>query len=132
LFAHIVGCTAGGGYTVECLLGDPPEDYASCISGALRKELGNSHQSIKTLMRWTGANERTAKNWLSGTNGPSGEHLLEILRHSDPVFECVLERIDRAPLLSHRSLQEVHDVLQGTAQVLWGIIKAKNASQGPH
>jgi hypothetical protein len=67
----------------------PSDDYASSIAGALKAELGNSHQAIKTLMRWTGANERTTKNWLSGSNGPSGEHLLEIMRNSDLVFERV-------------------------------------------
>jgi hypothetical protein len=105
---------------------EPPDDYASFKAGALRAELGNSHQAIKTLMRWTGANERTTKNWLSGTNGPSGEHLLEIMRNSDLVFERVLPRIDRRPLLSYRRLEEVHDALQFTTQVLSEMIKAKD------
>jgi hypothetical protein len=77
-------------------------------------------------MRWTGANERTTKNWLSGTNGPSGEHLLEIMRNSDLVFEHVLPRIDRRPLLSYRKLEEVHDALQFTTQMLSEMIKAKD------
>jgi hypothetical protein len=101
-------------------------DYASCIAEALRAELGNSHQAIKTLMRWTGANERTAKNWLSGVNGPSGEHLLEIMRHSDLVFERVLELIDRKAVLSHRKLEEVHDALRATAQLLSEMIQSKD------
>jgi hypothetical protein len=111
--------------------GDPIDDYASFIAEALRLELGNSHQSIKTLMRWTRANERTVKNWLSGTNGPSGEHLLEILRHSDLVFGRVLQRVDRRPLLSHRKIEEVHEALQSTAQMLSEMIKA-NDLQRPH
>src|SRR5665213_1778801 len=82
--------------------GDRAAPYASTIADALRADLGHSHQAIKTLMRWTRANERTAKNWLSGTNGPSGEHLLKIIRHSDLVFECVLSLIDRKAVLSHR------------------------------
>jgi hypothetical protein len=101
-------------------------DYASSISDVLRAELGNSHQAIKTLMRWTGANERTTKNWLSGANGPSGEHLLEIMRNSDLVFECVLELIDRKVILSHRKLEEVHDALQATAQLLSEMIQSKD------
>src|ERR1700748_2948252 len=95
-------------------VGSPAANYASLIAEMLRTELGNSHQAIKTLMRWTGANERTAKNWLSGTNGPSGEHLLEIMRSSDFVFESVLELVDRRVVLSHRKLEEVHDALQTT------------------
>jgi len=93
-------------------------DYASFISEALRAELGNSHQAIKTLMRWTGANERTTKNWLSGTNGPSGEHLIEIMRNSDLAFESVLELAGRKVVLSHRKLEGVRDALQATAQLL--------------
>lgn len=62
-------------------------NYASAIAAALRSELGATHQAVKTVMRWTGANERTVKNWLAGTNGPSGDHLLAIARHSDSVFE---------------------------------------------
>jgi hypothetical protein len=105
---------------------EPPGDYASSIADALRAELGSSHQAIKTLMRWTGANERTTKNWLSGANGPSGEHLLEIIRNSDLVFECVLQLIDRKVVLSHRKLEEVHDALQVTAQLLSEMIKSKD------
>jgi hypothetical protein len=105
---------------------EPPEGYALSIAEALRAELGSSHQAIKTLMRWTGANERTTKNWLSGANGPSGEHLLEIIRNSDLVFECVLQLIDRKVVLSHRKLEEVHDALQVTAQLLSEMIKSKD------
>lgn len=77
-------------------------------------------------MRWTGANERTAKNWLSGNNGPSGEHLLGLMRNSELVFEYVLQRIDRRPLLSLRKLEQVQDALQSTAQILSEMIKAKD------
>jgi hypothetical protein len=69
-------------------------------------------------MRWTRANERTAKNWLSGVNGPSGEHLLEIIRNSDLAFECVLRLADRRLSLSNRRLEELRDVLQNTTELL--------------
>ena len=35
--------------------------YRQAIADALRRELGPTHQAIKTVMRWTGASERTAK-----------------------------------------------------------------------
>ncbi|SHL17175.1 hypothetical protein SAMN05444414_106165 [Roseovarius marisflavi] len=66
------------------------EDYRLEIAAALRRELGGSHQAIKVSMNWTGASERTAKNWLAGTHGPAGEHLVELMRHSDQVAETVL------------------------------------------
>ena len=44
--------------------------YAEAVAAALHAELGDSHQAIKTVMRWTGANERTVKNWFAGVMGP--------------------------------------------------------------
>src|SRR6201995_6093196 len=81
--------------------------YASSIAKILTAELGNSHQAHKTLMRWTGANERTAKNWLSGANGPSGEPLLQLMRNSDRVFEFVLKLSHRSAMPSNQRLAEV-------------------------
>ena len=43
--------------------------YPSAIAASLRKELGDTHQAVKIVMKWTGANERTVKKWLAGTNG---------------------------------------------------------------
>jgi hypothetical protein len=65
-------------------------DYASSIADALRTELGQSHRATKTLMRWTGASDRTAKNWLNGSCGPSGTHLIQLARESDIVLAAVL------------------------------------------
>src|ERR1700730_1316398 len=99
--------------------------YASLIAEILRTELGNSHQAHKTLMRWTGANERTAKNWLSGSNGPSGEHLLRLMRNSDRVFECVLKLSHRNVVLSDQILAEVRNTLQATAELLSEVIEVR-------
>jgi hypothetical protein len=65
-------------------------DYRQKIAAALKRDLGGSHQAIKASMNWTGASERTAKNWLAGTHGPTGENLIELMRHSDEVAETVL------------------------------------------
>ena len=65
-------------------------EYRLEIAAALKRELGGSHQAIKMSMNWTGASERTAKNWLAGAHGPAGEHLIELMRHSDEVAETVL------------------------------------------
>jgi hypothetical protein len=100
--------------------------YAQLIGEILRAELGNSHQAHKTLMRWTGANERTAKNWLSGANGPSGEHLLLLMRNSDRVFECVLQLSCRPAVLSSQRLAEVRNSLQATADLLTKVIEVGN------
>lgn len=73
--------------------------YAVAIALALRKELGGSHQAVKRLMRWTGASERTVKNWLSGVRGPSGPHLIAILGQSDEALSTILIQAGRRPAL---------------------------------
>lgn len=70
-------------------------DYALTIAAALRQELGNSHQGIKTVMRWSGAEERTVKNWFAGTCGPNGRNLIALVRHSEIVLNAFLLLSDR-------------------------------------
>lgn len=79
--------------------------YALEIAKALRTELGGSNRAIKTLMRWTHASERTAKCWLAGTSGPSGEHLLVLIRNSDAVMERVMALAGRKSRLERRHLE---------------------------
>ena len=85
--------------------------YASAIGQALRSELGGSHRSVKTIMRWTTANERTVKNWLAGTRGPRGDHLIDIIRHSDAVLETVMRMAGRDEALTVLNLVTLHDWL---------------------
>src|SRR5580765_6756832 len=66
------------------------KSYTTAVAHALRRQLGGSHQAIKTVMVWTGAGERTVKNWFAGTSGPSGRHLVAIARHSDEILEVFL------------------------------------------
>jgi hypothetical protein len=65
-------------------------DYASVVAIALKQEVGNSRRSVKTLMRWTGAGERTVKNWLGAVRGPSGAHLVALVGHSSSVHFALL------------------------------------------
>jgi hypothetical protein len=106
--------------------GDASSTYATLIADILKSELGNSHQAHKTLMRWTGANEKTAKNWLSGSNGPSGEHLLQLMRNSDRVFDFVLRLSHRPAVLSNHRLAEIRNSLRVTADLLSEVIELQN------
>src|SRR5580658_8541251 len=67
--------------------------YATLISQALRSSLHDSHRAVKTVMAWTGANERTAKNWLAGSNGPQGDHLMLLLSKSDTVLMALIRAL---------------------------------------
>ena len=89
-------------------------DFSVMIAAALRNELGSSGQTIKTIMRWTGASERTVKNWLAATHGPSGEHLVQLARHSDEIFELFLLMADRKPVLTTVTLMRLRSHLVHT------------------
>lgn len=69
---------------------DDGVDFNGAIAAALRKELGSTHQAIKTVMHWTGASESAVKTWLTGSHGPSGQHLVALVRNSDEVLHVLL------------------------------------------
>lgn len=66
------------------------KDYAELIADALRQEHGNTHRTVKTIMGWTGASERSVKNWLSGEFGPSGYFLMRLCVKSPAVRGLVV------------------------------------------
>jgi hypothetical protein len=66
------------------------DSYPAAVAHALQRQLGGTHQAVKTVMRWTGASERTVKNWFAGSTGPSGQHLVALARHSDEVLAMFL------------------------------------------
>ena len=71
------------------------QEYQMAVAVALKRELGGSHRAIKTLMKWAGVSERTAKNWLNGTHAPSGENLVSLIRNSNEAMAMVLELAER-------------------------------------
>lgn len=81
-----------------------PKIYAELIAEALNGELGGSHRTVKTIMRWTDSSERSAKNWLSGETGPSGFFLIRLCKTSAKVRKLVLEELNA--LAEPRSLSE--------------------------
>lgn len=90
--------------------------YAVGIAKALRNELGSTHQATKTLMRWTNANERTVKNWLAGTSGPRGEHLVALVRHSDAALVAFLLMADRQHMVTTIELPLLRQRLQSALE----------------
>jgi len=105
--------------------------YAATIAHALQAELGSSHQAVKTLMRWSNAKERTAKNWLNGVHGPSGEHLISLAMNSEKVFDAVLLLAGRRGVVPHARLASLRDTLQSTAIKLTEIL-GDSAGPRPH
>lgn len=91
--------------------GGSERSYAKAVAQALREDLGDTHQAIKTVMRWTGVSERTVKNWFSGASGPRGEHLVALVRHSTVVLEALLVLAGREQAIGTRTLMEARDML---------------------
>src|SRR5262249_10507308 len=85
--------------------------YRTAVAAALRAEVGKSHQAVKTVMRWTGASERTVKNWLAGRSGPRGEHLIGLLHNSDKLLETILQLAGRELLSGPEAVLEVRALM---------------------
>ena len=63
---------------------------AEQIGEALREDLGATRRATKTVMRWTGVSDRTARAWLQGRASPSGLHLIALAARSQPVMVRML------------------------------------------
>jgi hypothetical protein len=87
------------------------DDFTSVIAETLRDAFGRNRAAAKSLMRITGAGERTVKNWLEGKNAPSGKNLVELVRHSDGVLEALLLMAGRDKILAMKKLMNARDTL---------------------
>jgi len=91
------------------------------IASALKRSLGGSRAGVKTVAAWTGADEKTVKNWFSGTYGPSGTHLIALARHSDEVLWTFLAMAGREDLMVAIKLataeQAIADLLYAVRQL---------------
>ena len=99
--------------------------YAAAISSALRQELGSSSQATKTVMHWTGASDRAAKYWLSGTRGPDGRNLILLARNSDAVLQSILK-------MATRDVYELSIELDAAKAALLRAIAVIEALAPPH
>lgn len=104
----------------------PKEIYAGAIADALRTELGQSHRATKTLMRWTGASDRTAKNWLSGACGPSGDHLIRLAKESDAVLAALLGLAGRHQHMVGVELLSIRKDLVAAITLIDGLLGSVN------
>lgn len=86
-------------------------EFAREIAEALHKEFGETHAAIKTVVALTKANERAVKNWFSAKNGPTGRHLVDLVRISDEVLEAVLRMSGRSDLILAKKLGDSKQTL---------------------
>lgn len=86
--------------------------FAEVIAEALRRQYGGTPAAVKIVVRLTRVNERAVKNWFDAKNGPSGENLVGLLRHSDEVLETVLSLAGRQDLIVARKLTGAREKLK--------------------
>jgi hypothetical protein len=96
--------------------------YVIAVDAALRKELGTTHQAVKSAMRWTGASERTVKNWFAGSRGPSGHHLIALAGCSDAILELFLQRAGRRHHAGAVRLVDAHEKLKTVVELIQSIM----------
>ena len=87
------------------------ENLTDVIATCLRDSFGDDPAAAKSLMRITGAGERTVKNWLQGKNAPSGENLIALIQQSDDVLDTVLLLSDRHEILAMKKMVDARDEL---------------------
>ena len=108
--------------------GENLESYPAAVAFALRNQLGTTHQAVKIVMGWTGAGERTVKNWFAGTSGPAGQHLVDLIRQSDDVLGVLLILAGRQQTIAAQKLVEVRNKLAETVEQI-DILMDSNRTQ---
>jgi hypothetical protein len=90
------------------------------IALALKSELKDRNSRAKLIAGWTGANERTVKNWILGRYAPCGRHLVGLARHSDQVLNAILLMADRQDLLLARKVEDLRRRVLELAALMGG------------
>ena len=78
--------------------------------------------AVKLVARWTGARERTVKNWFAGSCAPKGDHFRELVRHCPEMLDAFLMSVDRQ---DHLALAKVVQVEAALLEALAAIAKLK-------
>jgi hypothetical protein len=88
------------------------ERFSDAIARALHREFDSTHAAVKTVVALTGANERAVRNWFEGKNGPNGEFLIALCRHSNQVLDTFLLLAGRTDHLKARKVVEAKQKLR--------------------
>ncbi len=107
-------------------------EFAAVIAETLRETFGGTRRSVKTVMAYTGAGERTVKNWFEGKNGPNGENLVELVRHSDEVLEALLLMAGRENILAGKLLVDARDKLVEMLEIINQLRVGESAADPPN
>jgi hypothetical protein len=92
--------------------------FAMKIALALKSELKDRSSRAKLVAGWTGANERTVKNWILGRYAPCGRHLVVLAQHSDQVLNAILSMADRQDLLLAPKVEDLRRKVYELAAIM--------------
>lgn len=104
--------------TGRFLQGDDEASFAAMVSTVLRGALGERPASVKQVARWTGAGERTVKNWFSGSCAPRCHHFRGLVRHCPEMLEAFLASAGRGERLALARVEEARERLRQALAVL--------------
>ena len=92
--------------------------FSGMVSSVLRGSLEDKPASIKIVARWTGAGERTVKNWFAGTCSPSGDHFRDIVRNCPEMLHEFLRAADRSDCIASAHVTEARRSLRDALAIL--------------
>ena len=104
-------------------------EYAAAICAALRAELGATGVAAKTIMRWAGVSDRTARNWMTGVSTPSAHHLMSLARQSDGVMSAILTLAARPELALAADLHAI-EVALAKASGAFEVLRRQRTASG--
>jgi len=100
-------------------------DFTAAIAETLREAYVGNGSAIKTVMAYTGAGERTVKNWFEAKNSPNGVNLIELVRHSDEVLETFLLMSGRGDILAAKKLVDARGKLLEMLKIIDQLLKSE-------
>ncbi|MCJ2008384.1 hypothetical protein [Methylobacterium sp. J-092] len=101
---------------------DHADTFAEMVSAVLRRSVGGRPSAVKLVARWTGARERTVKNWFAGSCAPKGDHFRDLVRHCPEMLDAFLVSVDRQ---DHLALAKVIQVEAALLDALAAIARLK-------
>jgi hypothetical protein len=69
------------------------------------------------------------KNWPAGISGPSGQHLVDLIRHSDDVLAVLLILAGRQQVVAVQKLVDVRNKLAETIEQVDAMMQEDNRGQ---
>lgn len=92
--------------------GSGEEAFATMVASVLRGQFGDRPAAIKVVARWTGANERTVKNWFGGHCAPRGHFFRSLVLHCPEMLDAFLLSVGSGDRLTSAKLMEAQRVLR--------------------